>query len=403
MSVAFLPLLTSSGQAPTFSVIHVFTGGADGALPGAGLIRDAAGNLYGTAPDGGIHAGSCVYSGCGVVFKLDRAGALTVLHSFDGGAGGGNPLAGLVRDVAGNLYGTTSYGGIFGRSCQSPGCGVVFKLDPAGNETVLYRFTGATGSYPSPGGGLVRDASGNLYGTTALGGNIGGACGQYGCGVLFKVNPTGNETVLHAFSGVDGSSPTGGLIQDPDGNLYGTSQGGGTGIGLAFKFDSSGNETVLHTFTGVPDGAVPTAGLWRDAAGNLYGTTYGGGIVSQSCSYLFGCGVAFEIDAAGNETVLYTFKGGTDGENPYAGLLRDLVGNLYGATQYGGNNACPAGCGAIFKIGQNGVETTLHDFSGVDGGNPEGRLLLNKGYLYGTAQNGTGGAHAGVVYGLSLR
>jgi uncharacterized repeat protein (TIGR03803 family) len=165
---------------------------------------------------------------------------------------------------------------------------VVFKLDSSGNETVLYAFSGgADGGVPQA--DVIRDAAGNLYGTTGFGGNTSSSClfGSAGCGVVFKLDPSGNETVLYAFSGMDGASPTAGLIQDAAGNLYGTTPFGGNtssttcidagGCGVVFKLDPSGKETVLYTFTGGADGFNPTAGLVRDAAGNLYGTAPGGG------------------------------------------------------------------------------------------------------------------------------
>jgi uncharacterized repeat protein (TIGR03803 family) len=252
------------------TVLHSFTGGAtDGALPEAGLVRDAAGNLYGTTCRGGG-------SDSGTVFKLDRTGAAeTVLHSFTGGADGSCPIAGLLRDATGNLYGTTTRGGA--SACDPPyGCGTVFKVDTSGNETVLYRFTGPPdGQYPED--NLVRDAAGNLYGTTVLGGAS--ACNPpYGCGTVFRLDTTGREVVLHRFTGgADGAKPFAGLVRDAAGNLYGTTGYGGVrDKGTVFKLDTTGNETVLHSFTG-PDGQLPFHGLIRDAAGNLYGTTVLGG------------------------------------------------------------------------------------------------------------------------------
>ena len=239
--------------------MHSFTGGADGSDPYAGLIRDSAGNLYGTTLLGGA-------SGAGVVFKVDTTGTETVLHSFSGGTDGGAPQAGLIRGSAGDLYGTTVQDG-------ASGAGVVFKLDAIG-ETVLYSFTGgADGSNPF--GSLVRDSAGNLYGTTESG-------GASGAGVVFKLDTTGTETVLYSFTGdADGGYPYAGLIRDSAGNLYGTtSSGGASGQGVVFELDTTGTETVLYSFTTGADGAFPYAGLIRNSAGNLYGTaTYGYGVV----------------------------------------------------------------------------------------------------------------------------
>jgi uncharacterized repeat protein (TIGR03803 family) len=210
----------------------------------------------------------------------------SVLYSFKGGTDGANPFGGLLRDSGGNLYGTTIYGGTGG--CNDGfgdlGCGTVFKLDTSGNETVLHSFTGTPdGEYPYA--GLVRDSSGNLYGTTESGGV--GSCTGFGagCGTAFKLDTSGNETVLHSFTGTpDGEYPAAGLVRDSSGNLYGTTIQGGSNpgpytSGTVFKIDAGGNETVLHSFTGHPsDGASPFAELMLDSVGNLYGTTHGHGI-----------------------------------------------------------------------------------------------------------------------------
>src|SRR5258708_10472925 len=207
------------------------------------------------------------------------------MHAFDGGADGGNAQAGVIRDAAGNLYGTTYAGGTQGCSA-SAGCGVVFKIDPTGAGTVLYTLTGgADGAYPD--GGLIRDAAGNLYGTTLGGGaNLDGT--------VFKLDPAGVETVLYSFTtGLDGDLPEGSLVRDSVGNFYGiTNSGGIHGYGTIFKLDRNGNHTVLYRFKGrLTDGNNPIVGLTRDAAGNLYGTTLYGG----DCSLTTGCGVVFKL------------------------------------------------------------------------------------------------------------
>ncbi len=319
---------TPAAEAQTYTVVHSFRG-ADGSEPIAGLIGDSAGNVYGTTYNGGA-------SNAGVVFKLNKAGE-TVLYEFKGGADGFGPQAGLIRDSAGNLYGTTTYGGI-SSACAGDGCGVVFKLDTTGVETVLHSFTGgADGANPEA--GLIRDSAGNLYGTTSLGG-IG--CAHGGCGVVFKLDTTGVETVLHNFRGADGDSPYAGLIRDSAGNLYGTTNAGGAlsgcggyGCGVVFKLDKTG-ETVLYSFSGGTDGAHPSAGLIPDSAGNLYGTTVFGGIVSSTAES--GCGVVFKLDMTGTYTLLHSFTGAADGGNP-GGLTRDSAGNLYGTTHAGGTGA----------------------------------------------------------------
>jgi uncharacterized repeat protein (TIGR03803 family) len=248
------------------SVLYNFTGGPDGGSLQAGLVQDSAGNLYGATTGGGI--------GYGVVFKLDPTGKETVLYTFTGGDGA-LPYATLVRDEAGNLYGTTLEGG-------SSFSGVVFKLDPTGTETVLHDFTGGADG-ASPVAGLIRDSAGNLYGTTPYGGDL-SAFGGLGCGVVFKLDPTGNETVLYTFTGgADGCQPRAALVRDKAGNLYGTTDTSSACAlqppfvcGVVFKLDTTGKETVLHTFTG-PDGFQVDVGLIREANGDLYGATVGGG------------------------------------------------------------------------------------------------------------------------------
>jgi len=320
---------TPSAQAQTYSILHTFTGPPDGSEPHAGLVRDAAGNLYGTTYYGGV-------SGYGAVFMLDMTNHEMVLHSFTGAPDGATPIGGLFRDAAGNLYGTTSYGGV-------SGYGTLFKVDPTGMETVLYSFTGGTDG-DGPFAGLIQDAAGNLYGTT-----FGG--GASGYGTVFKLDTTGRETLLHSFAGypTDGGNPTACLVMDSAGNLYGTTFGGGTyGNGTVFKVDPTGMETVLYSFTGGTDGSGPSAGLAQDAAGNFYGTTYYGGNLTL-CSGS-GCGTVFKLEGTGTETVLHTFTGPPDGAYSLASLIQDAAGNLYGTTQGGG----ASGYGVVFELEAGG-------------------------------------------------
>jgi uncharacterized repeat protein (TIGR03803 family) len=326
------------------TVLYSFAGGSDGIAPQAPLIRDATGNLYGTTKRGGA-------ADAGVVFKIDANRVETVLYTFTGGADGGTPLAGLIRDRAGNLYGTTAGGGDTSSSCvnQFSGCGTVFKVSPARRETVLHTFGSGTDGR-NPQGGLVWDSAGNIYGTTLYGGanTIG-----IGYGTVFKIDRTRTETVLYSFqwgNGTDGGLPSGHLGLDSAGNLYGTTQTGGDpnacfqyGCGTVFRVDSSGNETVLYAFKDEPDGADPDTGVVRDAVGNLYGTTYAGGPGGLS-----GFGTVFKVDATGHETILHSFSGGTDGANPDCTLLLDSSGNLYGTTTTGGPLALEEG--VIFRI-----------------------------------------------------
>jgi uncharacterized repeat protein (TIGR03803 family) len=315
------------------------------------------------------------------VYKLDPSREETVLYTFTGGADGRNPYGGLILDSTGNLYGTTVNGG--------SGYGVVFKLDPAGQETVLYTFTGGADGC-NPYAGLIFDSAGNLYGTTQFGGS---GQGTAGFGVVFEVSPAGQETVLYTFTGgADGGNPVGGLIFDSAGNLYGTGSGGYTvAWGVVFELNTAGQETVLYTFTGGADGGLPYSGVIRDSAGNLYGTTNYGG-----ASY---AGVVFKVNSTGQETVLYNFTGGADGCGPEAGVIRDSAGNLYGTTPY-----CGSGHGVVYKVNTAGQETTLYSFTGgTDGGYPyAGLISAPGGTLFGTASSG-GKEGYGAVFNLKVQ
>jgi uncharacterized repeat protein (TIGR03803 family) len=385
-ALAFTIILSLSAAVPsasaqTFTVLHSFLG-PEGQFPNTGLVRDAAGNLYGTAQYGGLYQNCDEELGGGTVFKLSPSGKVTTLHAFNNGSDGCFPSAGVILDSAGNLYGTTTYDN-------------VFKIDAAGELSVLYHFTTeAEGAVPL--GPLFRDAQGSLYGTTSGGGDP--ACV---CGTVFKLDAAGKETVLYSFKGPpDGANPQSGVIRDAAGNLYGTTPSGGDpscvdGCGTVFKIDTSGKETVLYTFTGGTDGYLPGAGLIRDNAGNLYGATeYGGNL---NCDNEAGCGVVFKLDAAGTETVLYTFTGGADGQNPVAGLTRDSAGNLYGTTALGGDSNND---GTIFELNKTGKKTTLYKFNGRQGSNPLGIIRDSAGNLYGTTGAGGSGG-AGTVFKLA--
>jgi uncharacterized repeat protein (TIGR03803 family) len=343
--------LSSSG---TYTVLYSFCTAAncaDGATPYAGLIEDSSGNFYGTTGFGGAFGG-------GTVFKLDSNNNETVLYSFcalGNCADGQLPTGSLIEDASGNFYGTTGFGGAYGG-------GTVFKLDSNNNQTVLYSFCAlancADGQQPVV-GSLLRDASGNLYGTTAQGGaNLGAGVSNAGGGTIFKLDPLGNETVLYSFCSeagcTDGYEPFSGLIQDASGNFYGTAVGGGTGLfnaGTVFELDPLGNYTVIYNFCSAAncaDGGASFASLIADASGNFFGTAAGGGAN-------FG-GTAFQLDAKGNYNVLYNFCAAAncaDGASPQAGLVEDAAGNLYGTTPVGGANPGSDGNGAgtIFKLG----------------------------------------------------
>jgi uncharacterized repeat protein (TIGR03803 family) len=346
----------------TESVLYSFKFPPDGHFTDAPVITDTAGNLYGTTAAGGstVKLPECP-PGCGTVFKLEPSGFESVLYSFKSSPDGFLPQAGLIMDTAGNLYGTTSSGGSgFPTPGCTGGCGTVFKLDPSGTETVLYSFKGPPDG-TTPIAGLIRDAAGNLYGTA--GGGTGACLG--GCGTVFKLDPSGTESVLYSFKGPpDGARPNS-LIMDAAGNLYGTTSGGGdlttvcppggieVGCGTVFKLDPSGTESVLYSFKGPPDGAGANS-LIMDAAGNLYGTTSSGGDLTCPPGGGLGCGTVFKLDPAGTESVLYSFLGSTDGAFPNA-VIVDKAGNLYGTAESGGSpgisEGCPqAGCGTVFEL-----------------------------------------------------
>lgn len=271
-----------SGSAGT---VYSFQGGQDGYFPEGGLTLDSEGNLYGTTRNGG-GTGCSPYPGCGVIYKVTRSGGETVLYRFAGSTDGSFPTDSVILDAAGNLYGTAVQGGLLTCSFgQGLGCGTVWKLDTFGNLTVLYTFTGGTdGTFPVS--GLVMDGSGNLYGTAEEGGDPSCLSGL-GCGVAFKIDSAGNFSILHTFLGApdDGTFPAATLILDPNGNLYGTTGSGGDlscnfGCGVVFKLDASGNETILHEFSGgATDGSLPgSTPLISDDKSSLYGVTQTGGL-----------------------------------------------------------------------------------------------------------------------------
>jgi uncharacterized repeat protein (TIGR03803 family) len=361
-----------------------------------GVIRDSAGNLY-VANDNGGSNQSCT-NGCGNILKVNPSGQGTELYAFPSGTENGGPApTGLIMDAEGNLYGATAFGG-------PTAIGSIFKLTSSGVESTLYSFPNTTrGRYPS--GNLAMDLARNLYGVTSEGGI---SCAAPGCGVIYEVSPSGSQKVLYEFTGgANGGAPFYGPLRDSAGNLYGTTPGGGDlscslnlgeGCGTVWKLDTAGNFSVLYSFTGTTDGAVPYAGLVMDFSGNLYGDASGGG--DLSCSPPFGCGTVFEINSSGNFSVLHTFSGGAaDGQFPYTTLLRDSAGNLYGTTEEGGDQSCSlfgsTGCGVVFKLTASGTETIQHAFTGgtTDGAIPQYYPLVSdgNGNLYGTTQSGGGG------------
>ena len=394
--------LTSAWASDHETVLHTFGNFPDGSGAGDGLVMDAAGNLYGTTFQGG---GTHCTVGCGTVFELSPGQAgwtETILYNFEAENDGNTPNGTLIMDAAGNLYGVTDFGGMYNR-------GTVFELTRSQGggwtETILHSFgSGTDGDFP--GGALLREATGDLYGTTNSG-------GTYGWGTVFEVSPNSGgvstETVLYNFgNGHDGIGPNGGLIRDATGNLYGTTynggQGGGfcqgSGCGTVFELSPSGGgwtETVLHSFNS-SDGYGPEAGVVMDAAGNLYGTAVQGGN--------FGSGTVFELSpvmgGGWTETTLHNFSGQADGAEPESSLILDPAGNLYGTTFFGGND----NSGTVFKMSPrqgSWTETMLYSFTHNSNGGegPASELIMDRaGDLYGVTLLG-GTYFGGVAYELT--
>jgi len=401
--ISLLALAASSGVAmtslahaveakSTFAVLYTFTGGNDGANPISSLIADRLGNLRGTASRGGA-------GGAGVVYELAPPAkgqtnwTETTLLGFDGTDGDVPGYGHPTLDNEGNLYGATVAGG-------SGGYGNVYMLTPDNNVALNYVFTGGSdGEHPYS--DIVVDKHGDVYGTTYEGGANGAG------GTVYEVMPSGIQTVLYSFCSqtncTDGAGPFAQLLIDKKGNLYGTTVeggagagGGGDGGGTIFELSppnrgqQTWTETVLYSFQNTPDPKIPFAGLIADESGNFYGTTDLGG--TGSCDD--GCGAVFELApdtgqctsiSGWCETTLYNFQGGNDGQNPWAALVEDKNGNLYGTTTLGGAD----NDGTVFKLAPDGTETILYTFTGGnDGANPYAALHLKGSYLYGTADSG---------------
>ncbi len=379
--------LTPGGGGYTYSVLYNFAGGPDSGQPQAGLFEDSTGALYGTTAGGYM-------DGFGTVYKLTPSGNTyteSVLYNFQGGTDGSTPLASVIMDSTGSLYGTTTVGG-------SAGQGTVFKLSWNGlgySESILYSFLGGTdGSFPAA--SLIEGRRGALFGTTASGGSA-------ARGTAFKLTPSGNtysEKIMHSFKGgPEGDDPVCALIADSTGNLYGTTHGAPyNNGGSVFRLTPAGSsygEKTLHSFL-QGDGAAPYAAVIGDSTGALFGTTYGGGEFER--------GSVYRLIPNGNglrEDFLYRFQPAPDGANPVGGLIADGSGALYGTTQGGGS----AAFGAVFKLTPSGKgynESVLYSFQGTaDGAHPSSTLLADlSGALYGTASTGGSGA-AGTVFKLT--
>ncbi len=348
--------LTRTGGGSVYSVIYSFHGGIDGARPTSQLAIGSDGSLYGTTGYGA--AGNCTggqgYTGCGMVFKLSPHACgfptcpwtETALYRFSGGHDGGTPWLGtLLLDSAGNIYGTSSAGGVRSSNCPSHGCGVVYKLlEVSGHwtEDVIYEFQGGDDG-EVPYGGLILDSRGNLYGTTTAG-------GQNGYGTVYQLSPNGSgwtETILNSFTFGEQGDPWAGLTIDPAGNLYGTTE---ALYGAVFEVSPSGNGWRFGDIIQLPGSGVelggPTGGVVRDSAGNLFGGTPIGGALDS--------GSIFELtpNSQGGWTyvLLHSFGSRGDGVSSYGNLMLDGSGNVYGVATEGGGGSCAAGCGIIWEI-----------------------------------------------------
>lgn len=341
----------------TFTTLYTFQGNADGQNTSTNLPMDSAGNFYGATYVGG--RGLSCFEACGTVFKLSPDGSggwtKTTIYNFGLWANDGtNPAGHLAMDMAGNIYGATQFGGVYG-------AGTAYVLKPQSNgtwkETILHHFGSTTASGGDPEGGVVLDAQGNIYGTLTGGGLVDTACPQ-GCGAVFELSLVAGkwkQTLLHVFSGSDGRAPTGGVAFDQAGNIYGTTQlGGKNSAGVVFELTpragSGWKVHVLHAFDGTSGGLKPFAGVTVDAKGNLYGTTAFGGNFASACTGASGCGVVYGMMPTSTGTwsfkVLHAFDG-ADGymvENP---LTLGGAGTLFGTTELGGGSA---NNGTVFEI-----------------------------------------------------
>ena len=383
-------LTTATITSAATKVLYSFGGGSDGEYTDTDLVIDKAGNLYGTSVQGGDFSS-------GTIFRLSPSisgWVHAVLYSFRGGDDGGEPYKGVTLDAQGNIYATAGVGGLYVGPCSDTGCGTVFKLTKSGDTFipgVIHSFTGGTDGF-GPGSGVTVDASGNVYGLTPTG-------GTYGFGVIYELIPNQKgsytERIIHAFTGGDDGlgASAGRLIFDSAGNLYGvTTTGGRYGAGVVFELLRSSTGVwgfkTLFSFKGEPDAGFPYGALAFDTKGNLYGTTYYAGQNDLGTVYKLTRRNGLWI-----ETLLYSFKGGTDGSGPISNLVLDAKGNLYGTTSEGGSAKC-GGCGTIFKLtpGLDGswTETVVYRFTGP----PDGAFAYN-----GMVGDGVGNFYGATVHG----
>ncbi|HWA90053.1 MAG TPA: choice-of-anchor tandem repeat GloVer-containing protein [Rhizomicrobium sp.] len=385
-AIAVLTIATAAGMAEArgLKVLHAFKGGKDGGEPESGLVADGQGNFYGTTRQGG--KGECHdffgnVAGCGTVFKITAAGKKVMLYTFKGKKDGGAPVGTLAVGADGSVYGATQSGGIFCPQ-QTDGCGTVFKIGPDGKQTTLHRFQAGTDG-ATPRAGVILGGDGNIYGTTYSGGsdNCTG-----GCGTVFKLTPSGEETILHRFDGgTDGLSPWGEMVFDDSGNLYGTTSSGGSSectfsCGTLFKIKPNGTKVILHNFgADVEDGSDPMGGLTFDDKGTLWGTTLQGGDHVR--------GTLYKMTRNGKVSVAWAFGAFEDGAFPSSGVVFDGLGNLYGALPTDGSG----GPGMIFKYSiADQTESIVYPFPPLPAGRePYGALALDaNGNLYGTTDSG---------------
>jgi len=420
--ITFACLLTvltivATAHAQTFTVLHNFTGGPDGSNPLSNLVLDRSGNLSGVAPFGGSQQCQTQNGiGCGTAFKLTHRGSgwvFSTLYEFAGHGDGANPVGSLTIAPDGTIYGTSDAGGILTcRDTYGDGCGTVFHLQPRPtfcasiscpwHETILYQFLG-TFDGNDPLAGVTLDAAGNIYGTTYQGGD-GSAGGVY---QLARSGSGWTLNAIHSFAGQsDGAFPASGVIFDASGNLYGTTQYGGTGgscmdggCGTVYELTSmSWNQNILHNFAPTED--EPLGGLIFDPAGNLYG------------SFSNQVNGVFELSPAmgGNWTYTSLYAQDYGRASFQSTLARDSAGNLYGTSEFGGNSNCIGGCGIVYMLSPSAsgwAYSQLYTFTGAaDGAYPVGGVVRDSnGNLYGTTYSGgtnrCGAQGCGVVWQIT--
>jgi uncharacterized repeat protein (TIGR03803 family) len=410
----FCAVVAIGSPAQTFKTLVSFNG-ADGKFPNGILVQGRDGNYYGTTSFGGANCAN--YGVCGTVFKISSTGRLTTVYNFcaqTNCSDGAYPGA-MILATNGSFYGTTSQGGV--NNCNGyVGCGTVFKITSEAKLTTVYSFcaqSGCTDGYgPS---GLIQATDGNLYGTTSAGGVSSPKCFG-GCGTIFEITGEGKYITLHSFDFTDGSNPSSAMVEATNGKFYGLTSFGGSGrdcgtpsrCGTVFEITRTGGFRTLHSFcvqTGCPDGSLPY-GLVQASNKNLYGAATEGG--SNMCS--FGCGTIFDITPGGTLTILHSFDG-ADGSLPNA-VIQATDGRFYGTTASGGANSCGAsGCGTVFEITPAGKLTTLYNLCSqpncTDGESPIGLVQATNGNFYGTTDGGgdpncNSPYGCGTVYSLSV-